>query len=250
MPTARAASSACRRTSRSRATRCSTRMPRASCIWSPIPATRARWCSATASDVWLNPPPIPLTMPEMDWRLRAALSAPAASGYGDAKIPAYEMIRFSVDDPARLLRRLHVLLDHRARGPHHPEPLRGLGPARDRAGARHRARASPASSRTSAARRRTCTASPARARDRERLPPAVLRVSRHLPEPQHRPRAAHPALPQGARAARHQESADRLGRALRPRGRVARVRQGAGAAPRRRLPQDRARAYRGPLARR
>ena len=35
-------------------------------------------------------------------------------------------------DSARLLRRLHVLLDHRARGAHHPEPLRGLGDPRDR----------------------------------------------------------------------------------------------------------------------
>ena len=46
--------------------------------------------------------------------------------------------------PARLLRRLHLLLDHRARGPHHPEPLGGLGDPRDRGSARQRCRASPA----------------------------------------------------------------------------------------------------------
>ena len=32
-------------------------------------------------------------------------------------------------------------------------------------------------------------------RDRERLPPALVRVSGHLPEPQHRSRAADPAVP-------------------------------------------------------
>jgi radical SAM superfamily enzyme YgiQ (UPF0313 family) len=42
------------------------------------------------------------------------------------------------DDPlqrehhARLLRRLHLLQHHRARGPHHPEPQRGLGDPRGR----------------------------------------------------------------------------------------------------------------------
>jgi radical SAM superfamily enzyme YgiQ (UPF0313 family) len=50
------------------AIRCCTRTPRASCTWNPIPAMRARWCSAMATqDVWLNPPPIPLSTEEMDW---------------------------------------------------------------------------------------------------------------------------------------------------------------------------------------
>ncbi len=47
-------------------------------------------------DVWLNPPPIPLTTKEFD----AIYELPYARGphptYGDAKIPAWEMIRFSV----------------------------------------------------------------------------------------------------------------------------------------------------------
>ena len=48
-------------------------------------------------DVWLNPPPIPLTTAEMDH----VFGLPYARGphpvYGDAKIPAWEMIRFSVN---------------------------------------------------------------------------------------------------------------------------------------------------------
>src|SRR5215469_2038933 len=47
-------------------------------------------------DLWLNPPPIPLTTEEMD----AVYDLPYARAphpyYGDAKIPAWEMIRFSV----------------------------------------------------------------------------------------------------------------------------------------------------------
>ena len=47
-------------------------------------------------DLWLNPPPIPLATEEMD----AVYDLPYARGphpaYGEAKIPAWEMIRFSV----------------------------------------------------------------------------------------------------------------------------------------------------------
>ena len=85
---------------------------------------RARWCSAHGDqEVWLNPPPIPLTTEEMDWIYDLPYQRRPHPSYGEANIPAYKMIRFSVVDPARLLRRLHVLLDHRARGAHHPEPL-------------------------------------------------------------------------------------------------------------------------------
>ncbi len=77
--------------------RCCTRTRRASCTWSRTPATRARSCSGTAqSDVWLNPPPIPLTMPEMDRIYELPYARVPHPAYADAKIPAYEMIRFSV----------------------------------------------------------------------------------------------------------------------------------------------------------
>jgi uncharacterized radical SAM protein YgiQ len=47
-------------------------------------------------DVWLNPPPLPLTMAEMDRVYELPYARRPHPSYGDAKIPAYEMIRFSV----------------------------------------------------------------------------------------------------------------------------------------------------------
>jgi radical SAM superfamily enzyme YgiQ (UPF0313 family) len=49
-------------------------------------------------DVWLNPPPIPLATEEMDFVYGPALCArkPHPS-YGDARIPAWDMIRFSIN---------------------------------------------------------------------------------------------------------------------------------------------------------
>ena len=95
-------------------------------------------------DLWLNPPPIPLTSDEMDAVYDLPYARAPHPSYGDAKIPAWEMIKILGDDHARLLRRLHLLLDHRARGPHHPEPLgRARSCARSNASATRR-RASPA----------------------------------------------------------------------------------------------------------
>jgi uncharacterized radical SAM protein YgiQ len=48
------------------------------------------------TDVWLNPPPIPLTMKEMDWVYERAYARAPHPFYDDASIPAYKMIRFSV----------------------------------------------------------------------------------------------------------------------------------------------------------
>ncbi len=48
-------------------------------------------------DVWLNPPPIPLTTPEMDGVYGLPYQRRPHPSYGDAKIPAYEMIRFSIN---------------------------------------------------------------------------------------------------------------------------------------------------------
>ena len=48
-------------------------------------------------DVWLNPPPIPLATPEMDGVFAAPFQRKPHPSYGDAKIPAFEMIRFSVN---------------------------------------------------------------------------------------------------------------------------------------------------------
>ena len=47
-------------------------------------------------DLWLNPPPIPLTTQEMDAIYELPYQRRPHPAYGDAKIPAYEMIRFSI----------------------------------------------------------------------------------------------------------------------------------------------------------
>jgi uncharacterized radical SAM protein YgiQ len=60
---------------------------------------------ALARDVWLNPPPIPLTTQEMDWVFDLPYARSPHPAYADehgrhdgaTKIPAWEMIRFSVN---------------------------------------------------------------------------------------------------------------------------------------------------------
>ncbi len=47
--------------------------------------------------VWLNPPPIPLSTEEMDWVFGLPYQRVPHPNCGDRKIPAYEMIRFSVN---------------------------------------------------------------------------------------------------------------------------------------------------------
>ena len=48
-------------------------------------------------EVWLNPPPIPLSTKEMDYVFDMPYARRPHLVYGDAKIPAWEMIRFSVN---------------------------------------------------------------------------------------------------------------------------------------------------------
>jgi uncharacterized radical SAM protein YgiQ len=47
-------------------------------------------------EVWLNPPPIPLTTKEMDWIYELPYQRRPHPSYGAAVIPAYKMIRFSI----------------------------------------------------------------------------------------------------------------------------------------------------------
>ena len=47
--------------------------------------------------VWVNPPPIPLSTEELDSVFEHAYKRVPHPSYGDAKIPAYDMIRFSVN---------------------------------------------------------------------------------------------------------------------------------------------------------
>lgn len=48
-------------------------------------------------DVWVNPPPIPLETEEMDWVFDLPYQRRPHPSYGDARIPAYDMIKTSVN---------------------------------------------------------------------------------------------------------------------------------------------------------
>ena len=47
--------------------------------------------------LWLNPPPEPLTTEELDWVFEQPFQRIPHPSYGDARIPAYEMIRHSIN---------------------------------------------------------------------------------------------------------------------------------------------------------
>ena len=49
------------------------------------------------NDIWVNPPPIPLETEELDWVFEQPYKRVPHPAYGEAKIPAYDMIRFSVN---------------------------------------------------------------------------------------------------------------------------------------------------------
>ena len=48
-------------------------------------------------DVWLNPPPLPLATPEMDFVFGLPYARRPHPSYGDARIPAWDMIKFSIN---------------------------------------------------------------------------------------------------------------------------------------------------------
>ena len=50
-----------------------------------------------ARDVWINPPPVPLTTPEMDFVYDRPFARAPHPSYGDARIPAWDMIKFSIN---------------------------------------------------------------------------------------------------------------------------------------------------------
>jgi uncharacterized radical SAM protein YgiQ len=52
---------------------------------------------ASLRDVWLNPPPLPLSTPEMDYVYGLPYARAPHPAYGTARIPAWEMIRHSVN---------------------------------------------------------------------------------------------------------------------------------------------------------
>jgi uncharacterized radical SAM protein YgiQ len=58
---------------------------------------RALVQSHDGKDLWLNPPPIPLTTEEMDYLFDRPFARVPHPSYKNARVPAYEMIRFSVN---------------------------------------------------------------------------------------------------------------------------------------------------------
>ena len=50
-----------------------------------------------AQELWINPPALPLSTPEMDYVFGMPFARAPHPEYGDARIPAWEMIRFSVN---------------------------------------------------------------------------------------------------------------------------------------------------------
>ncbi len=200
-------------------------------------------------DLWLNPPPIPLTTDEMDAVYDLPYARAPHPAYGDAKIPAWDMIKFSVTIMrgcfggctfCSITEHEGRIIQNRSEGSIlreielHPRQDAGL----HRRDLGHRR-----------ADRQHVPDGVQGPEDRGGLPAAVLRVPGDLPEPQHQPRRSHPPLSQGARDQGRQEGDGRLRRALRPRDQEPGIRQGAGDPSRRRLPEDRPRAHRARAAR-
>ncbi len=121
--------------------------------------------------------------------------------YGDAKIPAWEMIRFSVT----IMRGCFggctfcSITEHEGRiiqSRSEDSVLQEIETIRDKT-AGFTGVISDIGGPTANMYRMACKDP----RDRGAVPAAVLRLSRHLPEPQHQPRRADRALSQGARGA-------------------------------------------------
>ena len=94
---------------------CSMPRPPACCTWKAIPAMPAPWCSATAtSELWLDPPPIPLTTAEMDGVYDLPYARAPHPVLWRGQDPRLGHDPLFGQHHARLLRRLHLLLDHRA----------------------------------------------------------------------------------------------------------------------------------------
>ena len=197
------------------------------------------------SDVWLNPPPIPLTTPEMDRIYELPYQRRPHPAYGDAKIPAYEMIRFSVTIQRGCFGGCTFcsITEHEGRiiqNRTEDSILREIETIRDTVPGLHR--------RDLRSRRPDREHVPARLqepRDRGRVPPPVVRVS---PASARTSNTDHAPLIKLYRKARALPGIKKVLIASGVRYdlavRVAGVREGARAAPRRRLSQDRARGDR------
>ena len=172
--------------------RCCTRTLRASCIWSRIPAMRARWCSATATprsgSIRRRFPRARRTwMRSTSCRMRAARIPPTAM----RAFPAYHMIRFSVAIQRGCFGGCTFcsITEHEGRiiqSRSEDSVIREIETIRDTVPGIHRRRVG--------SRRPDREHVPPALQEcsrRVRLPPALMRVSRRLSEFEYRPCAAH-----------------------------------------------------------
>ncbi len=167
-------------------------------------------------DVWINPPPIPLTPQDMDAIYELPYQRRAHPVYGKAEIPAYKMIRFSISIQRGCFGGCSFcsITEHEGRiiqNRSEDSVLREIETIRDTVPG-FTGVISDLGGPTANMYRIAC-----KSREIEaacRLP--SLRVSEGMREPQYRPHPADRAVQEGAHATRHQEGADRLRRALRP----------------------------------
>ncbi len=160
-----------------------------------------------AFDLWLNAPPIPLSTPEMDYVFGMPFARVPHPSYAGAKIPAYEMIRFSVN----IMRGCFggctfcSITEHEGRiiqNRSEESILNEVEQIRDKVPGFTGANGQHVSNRLQ------------KPRDRGSLPPAQLRLSRYLSKPQNGPFSIDPTLPGYAETARRKQGTDCLGPAL------------------------------------
>ena len=135
---------------------------RGSSTTKPTRSTPRRWCSSRPPGRRRNPPALPLSAGGDGRDLRPAVHAPAAPDRTREPIPALRDDQGLGHDHARLLRRLHVLLDHGPPGPDHPDRARRSRSCSEVAQDGGRPGVQGRRSATSAGRPRTCTRCAAR----------------------------------------------------------------------------------------
>ena len=82
--------------------------------------------------VWINPPAIPLTTPEMDSIFTLPYQRVPHPSYGQDRIPAYDMIRFSVNIMRGCYGGCSFCSITERRRAHHPEPFGRFDRSRNR----------------------------------------------------------------------------------------------------------------------
>jgi uncharacterized radical SAM protein YgiQ len=199
-------------------------------------------------DVWINPPPIPLTTAEMDYVFGLPYARVPHPAYGDERIPAYEMIRFSVN----IMRGCFggctfcSITEHEGRiiqSRSEESILEEIEQIRDKVPG-FTGVISDLGGPTANMYRLAC-----KSREIEAACRRPSCVFRHLSQPQHRSFLADAAVPQGARTPRRQKSTGRIRPPLRPGRRRPGVCAGARQSSCRRLSEDRSGAHRDGPAR-